>query len=358
MNVCGSQVYLKTRLKILGNHLLNEAEIPHLLQVPLPDLVKRYSLESVLEEGGEPHLSGQLMERIMLRLLMLEFSILLYPLASGARELLLYWSRKFELYNLKTLIRGKLNGLGMETIRDDLYELPENIRLPHETLLHAENVLEMLRLLERGSYATIARQARRVYEEKNEPFSLDAAIDRLYYAGLAKYVQTSVVTDKPGLKHLVSTLIDRQNILWLVRYRFAYDFTPSKAYYLLIPSGGYLNRQKLMQLSNLESFEAMIEELPASLSRLLQHTNNSMQIRQQLDLHVSREARKLIHTSPCVVVAALAYLIAREKDLRRLFAIIQGRLLELDQAIIEEAVGSGTGPAGSSGSIGLEAQGV
>jgi V/A-type H+-transporting ATPase subunit C len=273
---------------------------------------------------------------------MLEFSILLYPLTSKARELLLYWSRKFELYNLKTLIRGKLNGLGLDTIRDDLYELPDSIRLPHETLLHAENVLEMLRLLERGSYAMIARQARQVYEEKNEPFSLDAAIDRLYYAGLAKYVQTSEVTDKPGLKHLVSTLIDRQNILWLLRYRFAYNFTPSKAYYLLIPSGGNLTRHKLMQLSDLESSEAMIEQLPSKLTRLLQNTANSMQIRQKLDLHVSREARKLIHTSPCVVVAALGYLIAREKDLRRLFAIIQGRLLELDQSLIEEAV---VGPA-------------
>ena len=93
-----------------------------------------------------------------------------------------------------------------------------------------------------------------------------------------------------------------------------------------------------MELSNLESYPALIEALPAHLTRLLQHTENGMQTRQQLDLHVTREARKLMHDSPCVVVAALGYMIAREKDLRRLFAIIQGRLLELDQALIEEAV--------------------
>ncbi|MEN8178667.1 MAG: V-type ATPase subunit [Pseudomonadota bacterium] len=344
MNVCGSQVYLKTRIRILSRQLLSEEEIPALLQIPLADLLSRYSLESVLEDAGEPQHTGTMLERSMLRLLMLEFSILLYPLANKARELLLYWSRKFELYNLKTLIRGKLNGLGIETIRDDLHELPENIRLPHEMLLHAENVLEMLRLLERGSYAMIARQARQVYEEKNESFSLDAAIDRLYYTGLFKYVQASEVTDKPGLNHLVSTLIDRQNILWLLRYRFAYNFAPSKAYYLLIPSGGYLNRHRLMALSNLESFESLIGKLPSTLSMLLQGATNSMQIRQRLDLHVSREAHKLIRSSPCVVVAALSYLIAREKDLRRLFAIIQGRLLELDQAVIEEAVAVHTSP--------------
>jgi V/A-type H+-transporting ATPase subunit C len=338
MNVCGSNLYLKTRVRILSDRLLAENEIPDLLQIPLPELVRRYSLESMLENGETTPHAGPMMERIMLRLLMLEFSILLLPMADKARELLIYWSRKYELYNLKTLIRGKLNGLGIDVIRDDLYELPENIRLPHETLLHAENVLEMLRLLERGPYATIARQARQVYEEKNESFSLDAAIDRLYFAGLVRYVQSSVVKDKAGLKHLVGMLIDRQNILWLLRYRYAYDFAPSKAYYLLIPSGGHLTRHQLMKLSDLERFEDLIQALPTSLSKLLQGTDNSMQIRQRLDRYVSNEARKLIHASPCVVVAALGYLIAREKDLRHLFAVIRGRLLELDQAVIEEAV--------------------
>ncbi|MDJ0806085.1 MAG: V-type ATPase subunit [Gammaproteobacteria bacterium] len=344
MNICGSQVYLKTRIRILSNQLLTEQEVPNLLQVPLTDLSDRLSLGSILEETADPHYAGTKLERSMIRLLMLEFGIILYPLAGKARELLLYWSRKFELYNLKTLIRGKLNGLSLETIRDDLHELPDNIRLPHETLLHAENVLEMLRLLERGAYATIARQARQVYEEKNESFSLDAAIDRLYYSGLARYVQTTEVTDQQGLKHLVSTLIDRQNILWLLRYRFAYDFAPSKAYYLLIPNGGYLTRQRLMALSNLQSFDDLLAKLPLRYANLLRGSTNSMQIRQRLDMHVSEQARRLIRFSPCVVVAALGYMVAREKDLRRLFAILQGRLLELDQAIIEEAVASWAEP--------------
>ena len=45
-----------------------------------------------------------------------------------------------------------------------------------------------------------------------------------------------------------------------------------------------------------------------------------------------------MHSSPCAVVSAFSYLVAREKDLRRLFAIVQGRLLDLDTETIEEAV--------------------
>ena len=338
MNNCGSNVYLKTRVRILANRLLNDAAIGELMTLPLAELGERFQLQSILQEQGQPLQSSQIIERALLHLLMLEFILLLRPLTSQGRELLLHWSRKFELYNLKTLIRGKLNGMEVDRIRDELYDLPKYIRLPHEALLQAENVLEMLRMLERGPYALIARQARQVYEEQNEPFSLDAAIDRLYYTSMVRHLQTTKVSDKQGLQRLLSILIDRQNILWLLRYRFSYHFAPSNAYYLLIPSGGGIDRQQLMQLSNLESFAALVARLPAPLNALLSETDNSMQVRQQLDLYVADQARRLVYQSPCVVVASLGYLVAREKELRRVFAIIQGRLLGLDQTLIDEAV--------------------
>lgn len=333
-----AHTYLRTRVKILASRLFSKADIAQLLALSLDEIGEKYALQSILQEATDPLQSSHILERAMLHLLMLEFLLLLRPLVHKPRDLLLYWSRKFELYNLKTLIRGKLNDLEIETIRDDLYDLPDKIRLPHETLLHAENVLEMLRLLEQGPYASIARQARQVYEAQNEPFSLDAAIDRLYYAGMYAHTHNASVSDKPGLNHLTRCMIDRQNILWLLRYRFAYHFAPSKAYYLLITNGGQIGRNQLMQLANLESFDSLIDNLPAPYSHHLAGANNSMQARQRLDLLVSDVARRLIRTSPCAVVSALSYLVAREKDLRRLFAIVQGRLLDLDAATIEEAV--------------------
>ena len=345
MSATSSETYLRTRVAIFSKRLLGSEDLARLMSTPLEELSGRYQLESFLEQGADLKLDSHILERALLRLLMLEFSILLRPLDQEARELLLNWSRKFELYNLKTLIRGKLNGLDIETIRDDLYDLPESIRLPHELLLGAESVSEMLRLLESGAFASIARQARQVYEELNEPFSLDAAIDRLYYAGLRKSVEQSHLRDQAGLRHLVACLIDRQNILWLLRYRFAYGFAPSKAYYLLIPAGGGIGRAKLMKLANLESFESLITSLPSHFSQLLAGTNNSMQVRQRLDQHVGDEARWLLRDSSSAVLAALCYLVAREKDLRMIFAIIQGHLLALEEPVIAEALGSVSEPS-------------
>jgi V/A-type H+-transporting ATPase subunit C len=317
---------------------MTESEIHDLLALSPAELIEQLPLQPDLLDQMAPQRASHTLERALLHLLMLEFAILLRPLLPKTRRLLINWSRKFELFNLKTLIRGKLNGLDIDTIREDLYDLPAIISLPHEEMLHAENVLEMLRMLEYGPYASIARQSRSVYEEQNEPFSLDAAIDRLYYTNFYRNSRDVGVRDTASLNYLVSTMIDRQNILWLLRYRFAYHFSPSKTYYLLIAEGGKITRPSLMELADLKSFDNLIAALPEPYSSLLKSAVNGMQVRQYLDEHLRLEAIKLTKRSPCAVVAALSYMVARENDLRKVFAIVQGRLLDLDSDSIHEAL--------------------
>ncbi|MEW8186888.1 MAG: V-type ATPase subunit, partial [Candidatus Thiodiazotropha endolucinida] len=332
------QAYLKTRVGVLSARLLDADEIERLKQMSLRQLGDAFDLQPIFEESIDNRQRIRLVEQALLQRLMSELSVLLRPLSGRSRGLMLYWPRKFELYNLKTLIRGKLNSLGMEEIRDNLFEMPENIRLPHESLLQAENVLEMLRQLDQGPYALIARQARNVFEEQHENFSLDAAIDRLYYTGMLRHANITDSIDKRGLKKVIGIMVDRQNILWLLRYRLVYRFAPSEAYYLLIPYGGRLQREKLMELANLDGLETIIEHLPAPFKAILSNANNITQVRQRLDQTVSDELRKLMRHSPDAVVSALSYLIIRDMDLMKLYAIIQSKLLQMDGTILNEAV--------------------
>ncbi|MEL0587699.1 MAG: V-type ATPase subunit [Candidatus Thiodiazotropha sp. (ex. Lucinoma kazani)] len=334
------QAYLKTRVGVLSARLLSPQEIDRLKEMSLRQLGEAFDLQPIFEEAIDIRQKSRLVEQALLHRLMNELSVLLRPLSGRSRGLMLYWPRKFELYNLKTLIRGKLNTLGIEEIRDNLFDLPENIRLPHESLLQAENVLEMLRQLDQGPYALIARQARNVFEEQHENFSLDAAIDRLYYTGMLRHANITDSIDKRGLKKVIGVMVDRQNILWLLRYRLVYHFAPSEAYYLLIPYGGRIQRDSLMELANLDGLETIIDHLPAPFQEILTDAKNITQVRQRLDQTVSSELRKLMHYSPDAVVSALSYLIIRDMDLMRLYAIIQGKLLEMDQAILDEAVPS------------------
>jgi V/A-type H+-transporting ATPase subunit C len=338
MSSSRNQAYLKTRVGVFSARLLDTEQIKRLKQMSLRELGELYDLTPVFEENIDNRQKIRLAEQAMLQRLMNELSILLRPLTGRSRGLMLYWPRKYELYNLKTLIRGKLNGLGMDEIRDNLFNMPENIRLPHKSLLQAENVLEMLRQLEQGPYALIARQARNVFEEHHENFSLDAAIDRLYYTGMLGHANITDSTDKRSLKNVIGIMVDRQNILWLMRYRLVYRFAPSEAYYLLVPYGGRIRREKLMELANLDGLETIIDHLPAPFRTILSNAQNITQVRQRLDHTACDELRKLIHHSPDALVCALSYMIIRDMDLMKLYAIIQGKLLQMDEAILDQAV--------------------
>jgi V/A-type H+-transporting ATPase subunit C len=331
------QAYLNTRVSLFSERLLTPEKTKRYKAMALTQLGEALDLLPILEQPLAIPQKSRLVEQALLQRIMSELTILLRPLSDRTRGLLLYWPRKYVLYNLKTLIRGKLNELDMEEIRDNLHTLPENIRLPHKSLLQAENVLEMLRQLEQGPYSMIARQARHVYEEKNESFSLDAAIDRLYYSGMTQHINMADCSDKHGAKKLMSLMIDRQNILWLMRYRLVYRFPSSEAYYLLIPSGGRMRRTRLMEMANLDNLQAIIDQLPHFFQKHLQEVENITQVRQRLDFLIGLEMRKLMRYSPDGVVSALCYLVARDIDMRRLYAIIQGKLLQLDPRLIDEA---------------------
>jgi len=72
----------------------------------------------------------------------------------------------------------------------------------------------------------------------------------------------------------------------------------------------------------------------------LKTVGNSTQVRQRLDQYVSRELQKLMHYSPDAVVTALCYLITRDMDLMRVYALIQGKLLGMERDLLDEAIPS------------------
>jgi V/A-type H+-transporting ATPase subunit C len=169
--------------------------------------------------------------------LLRELTALIRPLSGAARDLLSYWAHRFELGNLKVIIRGKMAGQSQAAIQQDLLDMGALARLPTAELLQTDSLEELLRRLDHTAYASITEQTRRLLERGEALFALDAAIDRRYYAGLARRGNAPGTGAAPLLRALIGSVIDRVNLVWLLRYRFAYNLPPAQAYYLLGSSG-------------------------------------------------------------------------------------------------------------------------
>lgn len=339
MYPAATQAYLNTRVSTLLGRLLDPEDLDRLGQLSLGALGDELGLGGLADQRASVAERRRALEQALIQLLLSELVLLLRPMNEAERALVLDWARKYALYNLKALIRGKLQALDRQAIEASLFKLPAPIQLDDAELLGAENVLELLRRLEAGPYRQIARQAREVYEQKREPFALEAAIDQRYLQDLIQRVQSFPDPHRLWLSRLISTELDRAALLWLLRFRLTYRLSPSETYYWLVPSLRFLTRARLMHLVNLEGLDQILDALPEPLRRLTSGSHSLAEVERRLARHANAEIALVLARSPSAIARALAYLMRRELDLRCLFAIFQGRLLGLADQTIREAFG-------------------
>jgi len=327
MSVLSDYAYLDTRVSILAANLLSESDFENLAnQNKGQHKTGNAHVDELLNDDS---VKPAMIEQVLFTQLVEEFEVLLHPLSGAARELVLFAFKKYEITNLKTIVRGKMAKLRAEKIAEQLIPLGTFAQLPIEQLLRTEDISECLRYLENTVYARIARQSRQVFEEKNQLYALDAAIDRYYLLGFERRMNEIETAQRQHLLPLISTLMDIINLLWLLRYRFAYHLSPAETYYLLIPTKYHLNRTELQNLVELKTLPAVLAALPNPFQLLLQGLETTFKVECRLDEEIRRVARHTIRWHSFSVAKALAYLLLKELEINRILTIIKGKHLGL-----------------------------
>jgi V/A-type H+-transporting ATPase subunit C len=339
MTAVARYAYLRTRVSLMAARLLRSDRLEELLKHPGEETGELAEVARDIGLDTADVAAGLTLEQRLVSALLEDYLILLRPLTGAARELVLYATHRVELANLKAIISGKMAGQSAPTIRRELMDMGPFSALPVEQLLRTEDMAELLRRLDNTPYADIARQARRVFEEQHDLFAIHAAIDRRYFAGLAKRVKALKAPGHEEVRHLVGMWLDRTNLSWLLRFRFAYNLGPAQSYYLLIPDTYRLGGAQLMALAQLTSFEDAIARLPPPFGPMLRGAPTSYDVVRILDAETWRQAEVTVRRSSSALAATIAYLLLRERELRALRALIKGRRLGLSDELIRSAVG-------------------
>ncbi len=331
--------YLNTRVSLYAERLWQAENFDALLRAPDAEIA------SLLDERGLPQLAAgfhsqdllSLEQRIIAQTLD-ETRVLIRPLTGEARNFLIYWTARFEVSNVKTLLRGKMTGERPAALLSHLTPMGSFGRLDNQDLAHAEDVGELLRRLEAGPYASIVRHVRRAFELSHDPFSLDASLDRGYYEGVVKRAQPLEKCAGPGFRTLMAHLIDRINLLWLLRYRFNYNLPPAQVYFLLVGSNYSLTGVRLRELAAMGSLEAVLAALPQDWHDRLASAPDIPSVFSIMERTAAEHALKVMRSNAPAISRAFAYMLLRERDLRAVRALLRGRHLGLPGADIRFAL--------------------
>jgi V/A-type H+-transporting ATPase subunit C len=329
--------YLDTRVSLMASRLLHEEELPILAEGSLDEkaaVLARAGLSQILADLK----AGQYLEQSII-LSQLDDILILLRAAGEGRKFLQYWVLRFELANLKAVIRAKISGTPIASVRKELIELGFLTSLPMEELMQTENVGELLRRLETTHYAEMVRFARRAFEAQPKLFDLDAALDRRFYQGVIEQARAQEAELGRSFSGLMELMIDRINLVWLLRYRFLYKLPPSQVYYLLVPSHYRLSSGKLKELSVLSHFQEVLDALPQPYRAWLQGADSVYKVFMIMDRMSAQAAQAVLRSRAPSLSRTFAYLALRERDLKLVRAALKGWSIGLDPRITRQAMG-------------------
>lgn len=336
--------YLNTRVSLYSSRLWKTEDFEAVLKIPEAEMADALGSRGLPQlAAGFDHQDQRSLEQRIIAQVLDETKVLIRPLTGAARDFLIYWTERFEISNVKTLLRGRMTQERPASLISRLTPMGAFGRLDVQDLAHAEDVSELLRRLEASPYAGIVRHARRAFEESHDPFILDAALDRGYYEGLAHRAQPLENEAGAAFRRLMGALIDRINLVWMLRYRFNYNLPPAQVYFLLVASHYSLPSPRLRELAALGSPEAILGALPDPLGSVLRDAPDIPTVFARMESHGAETADKVLRSGAPAIARAFAYLILRERDLRSVRAILRGRALGLPVDDIRVAMYQTTG---------------
>jgi V/A-type H+-transporting ATPase subunit C len=335
--------YVTARVRHRRASLFDEDDYRKLLRMG-PSEIARFMEETEYDEEinalGARHSGVDLVEYALNRNLARHFDDLLRWCEGSLYTQVARYLRKFDAWNVKTVIRGLYAGTDRESIEDDLIRAGEFDDDFLSELVAAESIEGVVTALERTVFGDGLAEAYEEYEETGLLVPLENAIDRAYYEGLLDGVSAGGSRSQRLYAEFLQAEIDFRNVRNALRLaRTGADLDPAEYY---IEGGSLFGPERLRTLvENEEELVAALresayaDELDAALTDL-ESAGSLIGFERALDTALLEYSEHLSHVYSFSVAPVLAFVLAKEREVDNVRAIARGREAGLDENEIED----------------------
>ncbi|WP_290818310.1 V-type ATP synthase subunit C [Halovivax sp.] len=297
--------------------------------------------ETEINELGTRFSGVDLIEYALNRNLAKHFDDLLDWSEGRLYDLIARYLRKFDVWNVKTIIRGIYTETPPEEIRTDLIRAGELDDALLDRLVEADEIEDVVELLSRTIFYEPLSAAYEEYEESGALVPLENALDRAFYERLLEGVEATREGPEAMYVEFLEAEIDFRNARNALRLaRTGADIGPAEFY---IEGGVLFTEGDLRRLvGDREALVAHIaddprygDRLSAALDRL-READSLIQFEHAIDAALLEYSDRLSSVYPVSVSAVLSYILAKEREVENIRAIARGREVGLDETEIEE----------------------
>jgi len=185
---------------------------------------------------------------------------------SGANgEFFLWLLRRYQVENLKVILRHWAHKKERKELEAIMVELPDELALPVEKLLEAPGLASFLQAIPVKELRDAAGQGALYFEQKGSTFLIETGLDQGYLATLRQFQEKLSAPHRAGSGPLLRLEIDLYNCLLIFRARFGYGLSPEEIRPFLTTGGANLSLEALLGMLKSNTFEEMAGALPAPL---------------------------------------------------------------------------------------------
>lgn len=256
---------------------------------------------------------------------------------SQRRFLDLYFMH-YEITIIKRVLHNVMGGIRQEMDLSDFREFfDRHSKIDLVRLAQAEKVEELIAGLEGSCYHSLFTDLR---EEKSPVLSdYEIRLDLLYFKTMWK-IKDKILTgkEKKIIEHCFGSRLDLLNIQWIYRSKKYYQLSAADIYTLLIPVRYKLRAEQIRQMAEADSPEEFFAALRMTAYGKIQETEWGSQpdVEQLYHQILNRIYSNAGRRNPYTIAVLDSYLYAKEQEIQRIIAIIEGIRYQLPP---EEIIG-------------------
>ena len=339
--------YANARIRVMKGAIIKRDEYSKLMKMT-PDEITKFMGESAykkeIDELAMKFSGADLIEAALNLNAARSFSKLIMISDKEVEVLVREYLRRYDLYNLKTILRGKSAGMANDDIKKIFVPAGDLDMAGLEKLMKRETIKDIVIASKTVKMTKSVLEGIEEYEKTRSLSSIENALDKEYYYSL---LELSGKMPKQGryVRKFIKTEIDILNLrllFRLIREKIHKKDIVSK----LVFSGEILSREKLLKLAGAENYEALISGLAGTgYDKVLEGCVEDLRAKNEmacleiaLEKHWLKKADLMLHTHPLSIGPILGYMVWKDIEIRNMRMLLRAKITGLDEKFMTDSL--------------------
>lgn len=335
--------YAYVRVLTMKSLLLKKEDYDRLLKMNLSEITKHLqerSYKKQIDSLAMKMPTAQLIEKAIADNMIESFDKLKRITNKNVGILVNAYLMRYDIANIKTIIRGKTSNAKNEEIKKVLLNCGIYPARLYDSLLNQQKIEDILLNMPLFSLDK-RKQLVKIYHDEKTLFHVENMLDK-QYAQYLLAIAEKIPEEGELFRKLIALEIDISNIKIILRSKKdSLPFQQVKSY--IVPEGLLFTRIKPGRLYNKEYNEILqnlerttFGKIIKQYKKLPEQKKNSIELELLLNKFLLDSATLLSHQYPLSIYIILGYMISKDTEQRNLKLIVKGKQLEVDENFIRE----------------------